>query len=132
MSFFEGAHATADGEAFFDGAVIFEGINLVFQCLDVGNEYGLSFGAGEGGIGGADGAAGGRERGFLNSGRALIWFLPSVSVLNSDAVAVQFSEILYHWGPFFCLLEVLFSHATSLISVKWDLSYIFSANIMTF
>ena len=101
LSFFEGAHVTADGEACFYGAVICEGVDLVFQCLDVGDECDLYFGGGEGGIGGADGAAGGRERGFLNSGRALIWFLPSVSVLNSDAVAVQFSEIFYRWGPFF-------------------------------
>ena len=100
MSFFEGAHVTADGEACFEGAVIFEGVALVFQCLNVRNECGLSFGAGEGEIGGADGSAGGGERGCFSSFRALLRFLPCVSVLKSDAVAVQFSEILYRWGPF--------------------------------
>ena len=88
LSFFEGAHVTADGEACFGGAVIFEGVKLVFQCLDVGNECGLSFGAREEGIGGADRSAGGGERGCFNSGHALIWFLPHVSVLKSCEVAV--------------------------------------------
>ena len=52
LSFFEGAHVTADGEACFDGAVIFEGVDLVFQCLDVSDECGFSVDAGEGEIGG--------------------------------------------------------------------------------
>ena len=131
LSFFEGAHVTANGEAGFDGAVIFEGVDLVFQYLDVGNECGLSFGAREEGIGGADRSAGGGERGCFNSGHALIWFLPHVSVLKSDAVSVQIIEILYRWGPFFPL-EVMLSHATSSVSVKWELAYILLTNITTF
>ena len=49
---------------------------------------------------GAVGAAGVGERGCFYSGRALIWFLPRFSALKREAVAIQFSEILYHWGPF--------------------------------
>ena len=88
LSFFERAHVTADVEACFDGSVIFEGVDLVFQCLYVGDECSLSVGTGEGGIRGADGPAGGGERGCLNVGRALIGFLPRISVLKVSAFAV--------------------------------------------
>ena len=54
LYFFDGVHVTADGKACFYGAVIFEGINLVFQCFNIGDECGLSVGSGEREIGESD------------------------------------------------------------------------------
>ena len=88
LSFFKGVHVTAYGEACFDGDVIFEGVNLVFQYLYLGDECGLFVGARDGGIEGAGRSAGGGEHGCLNAGRALIWFIPRISVLKSDAAAI--------------------------------------------